>query len=338
MPRPTRRRAVVPRGNGADLRDPLRMASGADARRFDAAFVRERETSSRSSAAARRVFLVAQVAIAVVVLVGAALFVRTERALRATELGFDADRLLVLAMSPQNAGASPDKRFRSSAPRATACGPCRVSATSRMDGSRPLINASWETKRQRGGLLSGGRGERVRNAVGPRYFTTLGIPLVAGREFIEADDITAPKVAIVNETFARMSRRRPAAAICSARASACRRPTTRSSASSRTPKYSHLREAPTAVWYVPYEQQPNVKYLDMYMRTSRRAGGDDWQCPRGDCVGRSAGRVVRGPAASGAGRSAAGGRADALGAERVLRLGGRGTWRASGCTAWWRGS
>ena len=72
-----------------------------------------------------------------------------------------------------------------------------------------------------------------RNAVGPGYFTTLGIPLVAGREFIEADDITAPKVAIVNETFARMSAATATAterhgngsaeaaeAICSARASA----------------------------------------------------------------------------------------------------------------------
>ncbi len=33
-------------------------------------------------------------------------------------------------------------------------------------------------------------------------------------------------------------------------------------------RYSHLRETPTAVWYVPCEQQPNVKYLDMHIRTA----------------------------------------------------------------------
>ena len=39
--------------------------------------------------------------------------------------------------------------------------------------------------------------------LGPGYFRTLGIPLLAGREFDESDDLGTPKVAIVNETFAR---------------------------------------------------------------------------------------------------------------------------------------
>jgi hypothetical protein len=41
------------------------------------------------------------------------------------------------------------------------------------------------------------------NNVGPRYFATLGMPLLAGREFTEQDTLGAPRVAIVNETFAR---------------------------------------------------------------------------------------------------------------------------------------
>jgi MacB-like periplasmic core domain len=41
------------------------------------------------------------------------------------------------------------------------------------------------------------------NEVGPEYFRTLGIPLIAGREFTRADAMGASKVAIVNETFAR---------------------------------------------------------------------------------------------------------------------------------------
>jgi len=41
------------------------------------------------------------------------------------------------------------------------------------------------------------------NEIGPGYFQTLGIPLVGGRDFTRADTLEAPKVAIVNEQFAR---------------------------------------------------------------------------------------------------------------------------------------
>jgi len=41
------------------------------------------------------------------------------------------------------------------------------------------------------------------NGVGPGFFKTMGIPLMSGREFTRADSVTAPKVAIVNQAFAR---------------------------------------------------------------------------------------------------------------------------------------
>ena len=41
------------------------------------------------------------------------------------------------------------------------------------------------------------------NEVGPDYFSTLGIPLMAGREFTRSDDVGAQDVAIVNQAFAR---------------------------------------------------------------------------------------------------------------------------------------
>jgi putative ABC transport system permease protein len=59
--------------------------------------------------AARRSFLAAQVALSLIVLVGALLFVRTIHALRATDLGLRSDNLLALALSPQNAGRSEER-------------------------------------------------------------------------------------------------------------------------------------------------------------------------------------------------------------------------------------
>ena len=41
------------------------------------------------------------------------------------------------------------------------------------------------------------------NEVGPDYFRTMGIPLIAGREFTDSDRAGAPKVAVVNEAFVR---------------------------------------------------------------------------------------------------------------------------------------
>jgi hypothetical protein len=41
------------------------------------------------------------------------------------------------------------------------------------------------------------------NKVGPGYFSALGIPLIAGREFTDADTVNSAKVALVNQTFAK---------------------------------------------------------------------------------------------------------------------------------------
>ena len=41
------------------------------------------------------------------------------------------------------------------------------------------------------------------NKIGPAYFRTLGIPLISGREFTRSDAAGTPKVAIVNEAFAK---------------------------------------------------------------------------------------------------------------------------------------
>src|SRR6185312_10192568 len=41
------------------------------------------------------------------------------------------------------------------------------------------------------------------NRVGPGYFSALGIPLIAGREFTDADTVNSAKVALVNQTFAK---------------------------------------------------------------------------------------------------------------------------------------
>jgi predicted permease len=232
------------------------------ARRFASTAIRERN-GPRTSGTVRRFFLGAQVAVSIVVLVAAALFVRTERALRAIDPGFDSDRVVALALSPQNAGASAEqtlpffRRVRE-----------RVSAVPGVTGVtygwvRPLANAFWRADVVVEGCCPDAPSKALRNAVGPGYFSTLGIPIIAGREFTDADHSTAPRVAIVNETFARMY---GGGSVLGSRIGVVR-PEYTIVGIARNAKYAHLRESPGPVWYVPYEQQPNVKYLDLYART-----------------------------------------------------------------------
>jgi predicted permease len=238
-------------------------------RRFEGAFVRDRDTS-RAPAAVRRASLVAQAALAIVVLVSAALLVRTERALRATDLGFDADRLLVLALSPQNAGGLPAHTlpfFRVARDRVRAV-PGVTAVT--YGWIRPLINTTWDAKVTVDGCCPDAITSAYRNAVGSGYFTALGVPLLAGRDFTDADDVTAPKVAIVNETFARLYGQ--GQQLLGTRIGVTR-PEYTIVGIVKDAKYAHLREAPAPVWFVPYEQQPNVKYLDMYVRTTGTPAG-----------------------------------------------------------------
>jgi predicted permease len=222
-------------------------------------------TAGATSVAARRWFLGAQVAVSIVVLVGALLFVRTVHALRSTDLGLRTDRLLVLALSPQNAGRSVDLTlpfFRAVHERVAAL-PGVTGVT--YAWVRPLSNTSWQTDLTIAGCCADVVARPSRNVVGPSYFETMGNPIVAGRDFTASDDRNAPKVAIVNETFARVYGR--GANVLGARIGITR-PEYTIVGIARDAKYAHVREAVPPVWYVPYEQQANVKYLNLYVRTS----------------------------------------------------------------------
>jgi predicted permease len=214
----------------------------------------------------RRLLVSAQVALSVVVLVGAGLFVRTVYALRATDLGFRADHLLALAMSPKNAGRSDAEVlpfFRAARERVSAL-PGVESVTYAQ--VRALIGVAM-----RPAIVVEGF-EPVRNTplpshnvVGPEYFRTFGIPLVAGRDFATADDATAPKVAIVSESFARFyfAGQNPLG-----KKIGVARPEYTIVGVVRDTKYSHIREPAPRLWYIPYEQYAYTKYLDLCVRTT----------------------------------------------------------------------
>ena len=150
------------------------------------------------------VLVSAQVALSLVLLVGAGLFLRTLQNLENVPLGFERDRLILLSVSPGlngYKGAALAEYYRQVQERiATTPGVSSVSFSSH----GPVGDGSSSSSIKIPGVT---KGKEVfdlhRHLVGPNYFATLGIPMLAGRVLDERDNDAGPKVAVVNATLAR---------------------------------------------------------------------------------------------------------------------------------------
>jgi putative ABC transport system permease protein len=164
--------------------------------------------SAGASGRLRAGLVVAEMATAVMLLVGAGLLVRTFAELRRVDVGFGTNNLLVLRITPDAAryrtGAQTTEYYRrvlSSLREAPAI--ASVAAVTALpmstigsDFARPY----WpEHARPEGRALS----EASIRMATPGYFGTLGLPLMAGREFTDRDDADAPRVVVVNQKLAR---------------------------------------------------------------------------------------------------------------------------------------
>ena len=163
-----------------------------------------------SSGRLRRIFMVSQVTLSVLLLVGAGLFIRSLHNLMRTRLGFEATRALSFRIDPDASGY------------AGARGKALIKdLQQRLHATPGVTNAAFASRE----LLSGSSWNNFvtiegqpfdparrfvawNNAVSPGYFATMGIPLLAGRDFDDRDEgmpppglPLAPRVAIANRTF-----------------------------------------------------------------------------------------------------------------------------------------
>ena len=151
--------------------------------------------------------VVAQVALSLVLLMGAGMFLRTIANLRSVDLGFAPEQLLILDVNPQAAGYSGDRAIalnrRLLERLAVVPG---VSSVSFSENAVLMGRDSSTNLMRPEGFVAGPEGfPRTHwDVVGPRYFSTMGTPLLAGRDFSERDDVGAPHVVAINEEMARL--------------------------------------------------------------------------------------------------------------------------------------
>jgi predicted permease len=153
----------------------------------------------------RKALVVAQVGLSVLLLAGSALFARSLYNLKTLNPGFQADQLLGFSVDPSLSGYSHERAlaiFQQLQQQIAALPDVHAATASVL----PLMNDdNWSSTVKVEGYQPK-EGEDMNpdvDAVGPGYFSTMGQPLVAGREFTIKDGTTAPRVAIINETMAK---------------------------------------------------------------------------------------------------------------------------------------
>jgi putative ABC transport system permease protein len=152
----------------------------------------------------RSALVISQIALSLVALVGASLFVRSLQNAQRIDPGFDADRLAALSFNLGAQGYSPAQAeafHRALLERAAAI-PGVTSAS--LSTHLPLFGGGFgRTVFPEGTDGSSAGTFAMTNVVGTRYFATMGIPLLKGRDLEETDRAGAPRVAVVNEAMAK---------------------------------------------------------------------------------------------------------------------------------------
>jgi predicted permease len=159
-------------------------------------------TDSRERFGLRRALVVAQVALSLVLVVGALLFIHSFRNLATLNPGFTRQQVFVAVLDFRRAGV-PEERLRVSTAELLA----GLRATPGVESAAQVRNVPIGGSFSNRNIVIDGvaRKESINyNSISDRYFSTMGAALLAGRDFDRRDSATAPQVAIVTESFARV--------------------------------------------------------------------------------------------------------------------------------------
>jgi predicted permease len=162
-------------------------------------------TASGGQAGFRRILVIAQVALSLLLLVACGLFSRSLANLMTHNPGFHVENLVTFSVSPQLVGYSPERASGfvkdllqrvNALPGVTRASAGSMGAFTDSDRSSNVTVEGYTAREEENMNVN-------RDSIAPGYISTLGIPLLVGREFRDSDTKGAPKVVIVNEAFAR---------------------------------------------------------------------------------------------------------------------------------------
>ena len=223
----------------------------------------------------RRISVAVQIGLSLLVLVGAGLFVRTLHNLKSLNVGIETDHLVTFGVKPTLAGYRPEQTrgLATQVLQTLAALPGVRSVAGTTDPELADDNTSNNI------TLAGYTAKETENMnvesphVSPGYFSTMGMPLLAGRDFGDQDHEGTQKVAVVNESFARHYFGEPQRAIghyyCKGAGTV--KPDTEIVGVVKDAKHTGVRQDIVRTTFTPYLQEPNLGSMTLYVRT--------WQSP-----------------------------------------------------------
>jgi predicted permease len=231
-------------------------------------------SGAKGAARVRLLLATSQIALAMMLLASSGFFVKSLLNVSRVDLGFKVDHVATFGLSPALNGYSFDRtrlffqRLEDelrAAPGVTAVTVSNV----------PILAGR---NRQRDVAVQGFKAgpdtdsNSHYNKVGPSYFSALGIPLIAGREFTDADTVNSTKVALVNQTFARkfgMGNNAVGKLMGWAPGEGYRsRLDTTIVGVVEDAKYSDVKQKAPPQFFVPYRQDKEPGGMHVYVRTA----------------------------------------------------------------------
>jgi len=147
--------------------------------------------------------VIGQIALSLVVLIAAGLFVRTLQKAQSVHPGFNTSQVVTASLDVGKQGYSESQGrqfYRQIVERVEALPGVRSAS---MAHTAPFTDRTWNTRVRAESQADAAPLPVDYNVVSPRYFATLEIPFISGRDFHAADEAQAPGVVILNETLAR---------------------------------------------------------------------------------------------------------------------------------------
>jgi len=182
---------------------PLRVALAGGA---ELALKTSAATSNTDAGKSRtgRMIVALQMALCVVLLVGGGLLIRTLRNLENTPLGLQVDGLVVFGVKPNIQSVPAGVAFYVNLMNKLRALPGVESVTIMEErlGSWWSDNSDMMVDGKLPDVANGSSRTVRSNVAGPDFFRTLGVPVLAGRDFVDSDTATSPHVGIINQQFA----------------------------------------------------------------------------------------------------------------------------------------
>jgi predicted permease len=211
-----------------------------------------------------------QLSLATALLIAAGLFMKSLANVARVDLGVHVDSVVTFRLSPERAGydSARTPAYYAGVEQALAGMPGVTSVTTSVvplfagqNRGRPVYTSGFST------APDVDRSSRY-NLVGTDYFSTFGVPLVAGREFTDADRAGSMRVAVVNQSFVRKFNLADGA-VGKYFSDPPDSADIRIVGVVPDVKYSEVKAPAQPVFYLPWRQRPDIPAMSFYLRTAR---------------------------------------------------------------------